>query len=176
MSQKRHEKLIKLDLLEEHALHLLEKRGVSIEDIAEIVLELQQPYIPEITLEECCRNVRHVLSKREVQYGVITAIEIDIATEKGSFSPILTEVLMHDEGLYGVDEILALSITNIYGSIGLTNFGYVDKVKMGIVAEMDEEKSERCNTFIDDIIAALAAAAASRIAHAQPARQDVDNH
>lgn len=87
MSQKRHEKLIKLDLLEEHALHLLEKRGVSIEDIAEIVLELQQPYIPEITLEECCRNVRHVLSKREVQYGVITAIEIDIATEKGSFSP-----------------------------------------------------------------------------------------
>lgn len=81
---------------------------------------------------------------------------------------------MHDEGLYGVDEIL--SITNIYGSIGLTNFGYVDKVKMGIVAEMDEEKSERCNTFIDDIIAALAAAAASRIAHAQPARQDVDNH
>ena len=35
--------------------------------------------------------------------------------------------------VYGIDEILALSIVNIHGSIALTNFGYADKLKPGII-------------------------------------------
>ena len=81
---------------------------------------------------------------------------------------------MRDESLYGIDEVLVLSIVNVYGSIGLTNFGYVDKLKPGIIGKLNDEKSEMCNTFIDDIVGALAAAAASRIAHAQPTRGQVN--
>ena len=40
---------------------------------------------------------------------------------------------------------------------------------MGIIGEIDRlgKESNRCNTFLDDIVGAIAAAAASRIAHAR---------
>lgn len=161
-------KYIKQSSLEDHAHQLLRDRGVRLEKIAEIVYDLQIQYIPDLTLDYCLENVIKVMKKREVQNAVITGIEIDIAAERGHFSPLLNDLLMRDEGLYGIDEVLVLSIINVYGTIGLTNFGYVDKLKPGIIGELNDEKSERCNTFIDDIVGALAAAAASRIAHAQP--------
>jgi len=74
-------------------------------------------------------------------------------------------ILKNDDALYGIDEILALSITNIYGTIGLTNFGYLDKAKPGILAELNSKTSGKVNTFLDDIVAAIIAAACSRIAH-----------
>ena len=62
----------------------------------------------------------------------------------------------------------------MYGTIGLTNFGYLDKEKPGILANIDNksfgDNKDKCNTFLDDIVAALAAAAASRIAHNQEER------
>lgn len=149
----------------QHTYDLLAKRGVTVEDIAEIVFDLQHRHVPGLTLEKCIENVHKVLGKREVQNAVITGIELDIAAEQGAFSPFLTQILMKDEGLYGIDEILALSITNVYGSIGLTNFGYVDKHKKGIIASLNSDTNGKCNTFIDDIVGAIAAAAAGKTAH-----------
>ncbi|MBG9989040.1 phosphatidylglycerophosphatase A [Aerococcaceae bacterium DSM 111176] len=165
---------IKDSILHDHAISLLKQRGVKLKDIAEIVFDLQKVYIDDLTMEECIKSVKKVLKKREVQNAVITGIEIDIAAENGAFSDVLSDLLMRDEGLYGIDEILVLSIVNVYGSIGLTNFGYVDKLKPGIVGKLNDEKSESCNTYIDDVVGALAAAAASRIAHAQPARDSIN--
>ncbi len=76
----------------------------------------------------------------------------------------LQSIVESDEGLYGIDEIIPLSIVNVYGTIGLTNYGYLDKEKIGIIKELDEQKGEYVNTFLDDLVAAIAAAA-SRIAH-----------
>lgn len=165
--------LLKPTLLEQRAYELLEQRGVTLKDIGEIVYELQSKYITDLTLEYCIENVEAVLRKREVQNAVITGIEIDIAAEKNLFSPLLCDLLMRDEGLYGIDEILVLSIVNVYGSIGMTNFGFVDKTKPGIIGRLDSAKNSHCNTFIDDIVGALAAAAASRIAHSQPKNDEV---
>lgn len=151
--------------LRESAIELMSERGVEIEDIAEIVYNLQIDYLPELTIETCCDSLNIVLSKREVLHSVLTGIAIDQATEKGLFPEPIQSIIASDEGLYGVDETLALSITNIHGSIGLTNFGYLDKIKPGVIREIDEDKEDECHTFLDDIIAALAAAAASRIAH-----------
>lgn len=158
------------DQLEQHAHNLLEQRGVKLVDIASIVYELQKEYVDDLTMDQCLENVIAVMRKREVQNAVITGIEIDIAAENEQFSPILSQMLLNDEGLYGIDEILVLSIVNVYGSIGLTNFGYVDKLKPEIIGVLNSEKLASCNTFIDDIVGALAAAAASRIAHAQPSQ------
>ncbi|MGO4937348.1 phosphatidylglycerophosphatase A family protein [Fundicoccus sp. Sow4_H7] len=169
----RKEEYLKQSLMEKHCYELLEQRGVKIEEIGDIVLDLQKNYVEDLTHEECVENLRAVLRKREVQNAVITGIEIDIAAENGHFSDLLSDLLMRDEGLYGIDEILVLSIVNIYGSIGLTNFGYVDKLKPGIIGKLNDNKDENCNTFIDDIVGALAAAAASRIAHSQPKDDDV---
>ncbi len=161
-------KLLKSSLLEQQAYDLLKQRGVGVNDIADIVYALQKQYVPDLTHDVCLENIYAVMRKREVQNAVITGIEIDIGAEEGKFSPLLTDMLMRDEGLYGIDEILVLSIVNVYGSIGLTNFGYVDKIKPGIIGTLNSEKDEHCNTFIDDIVGAIAAAAASRIAHSQP--------
>jgi len=157
---------IDLDNLEK-AIDLLKKRGVLIRDIAEITHEIQSEYYSNLTIEYCDENVLKVLEKTEVQNVIFTGIALDMMCEQGHVPEPLNEMMKTDYPLYGVDEILALGIVNVYGSIGLTNFGYVDKKKIGIIGRVDKlgKENETCNTFLDDIIGAIAAAAASRIAH-----------
>lgn len=143
----------------------LEQRGVTKNDIAELVLFLQKEYFVDLTIEECIHNVDMVLTKREVQNALLTGIQLDILAEEGKLLQPLQDIVLNDEGLYGCDEILALSIVNVYGSIGLTNFGYVDKLKPGILKKLNSKNGPRCNTFLDDIVGAIAASASSRIAH-----------
>lgn len=146
----------------------LEKRGVKLTDIAQVTYDLQKKYVATLTMETCMDHVVRVLMKREVQHAILTGIEIDRLAEEGLISEPLSTILLSDYGLYGVDEILALSIVNVYGSIGLTNFGFVDKTKPGIIGELDNKKGESkkvCNTFIDDLVGAVAASAASSVAH-----------
>lgn len=146
---------------------MLEERGVRLEDIAEITYDLQVKYVPELTEAVCLDHVERVVMKREVQNAILTGLELDILAEKGHIREPLRTKLMDDHGLYGVDEVLALAIVNVYGSIGLTNFGYVDKKKPGIIRELDiiGKDKDKCHTFLDDIVGAIAAAAASSIAH-----------
>lgn len=156
-----------MDELKEMTIDMLNRRGVELDDIAEIVQDLQKEYYPGLTKELCLENIEAVLSKREIIHAIITGIAIDELTEKKLLPEPLQSIVAADEGLYGIDEILPLSIVNVYGSIGLTNFGYLDKKKIGIIKELDSKKGEACHTFLDDIVAAIAAAAASRIAHSQ---------
>ena len=160
--------------LHERCLELLSERGVELEQIAELVYFLQERYVPGLTKEECLLNVNSVLKKREVQNAVITGIEMDKLAEEKKLHPLLNDVLSQDEPLYGVDEILALSIVNVYGSIGFTNYGYIDKVKPGILELLNDKSSGYCHTFLDDIVGAIAAAAASRVAHGYPEYQEAE--
>ncbi|QMV43767.1 phosphatidylglycerophosphatase A family protein [Cohnella cholangitidis] len=150
----------------------LTKRGVTKEQIGQLVMLLQKDYFPELTLAECVINVESVLSKREVQNAVLTGIQLDILAEEGKLLPPLQNMIAHDEGLYGCDEILALSIVNVYGSIGFTNFGYVDKLKPGVLRKLNDKNSGEIHTFLDDIVGAIAAAASSRIAHRKQAERE----
>ncbi|MNG40377.1 Phosphatidylglycerophosphatase A [compost metagenome] len=61
---------------------------------------------------------------------------------------------------------------NVYGSIGFTNFGYVDKLKPGILKKLNDKEDAQCHTFLDDIVGAIAAAASSRIAHRKQAERE----
>ncbi|NLJ91217.1 MAG: phosphatidylglycerophosphatase A [Clostridiales bacterium] len=153
--------------LQKIAIEQLRNRGVELTDIAMIVLELQKEYLPDITLEECISNIEHVLRKREVTHAVLTAIALDELAEKKLLPEPLQTIVETDDGLYGIDEVIPLSIVNVYGTIGLTNFGYLDKKKIGIIKALDEGKKNGVNTFLDDIVAGLASAAASRIAHSK---------
>ncbi|MBE3579801.1 MAG: phosphatidylglycerophosphatase A [Caldanaerobacter subterraneus] len=149
------------------AIALLKERGVNLEDMAVLVLDLQKKYYEDLMIEECIENLHHVLEKREVQNAILTGIALDKLAEQDLLEEPLLSILKRDEPLYGIDEILALGITNVYGSIGLTNFGYLDKVKPGIIGKLNAEKEKRCNTFIDDLVAAIVAAACARIAHSR---------
>ena len=153
--------------LEKYTYELLAERGVTLDDIAELVFYVQKP---NLKLEECRTSVASVLSKREVHNAIITGIELDKLTEQNKLSQPLQRIVANDESLYGIDEILAFSIVNLYGSIGFTNYGYLDKVKPGIIRKLDSEEGGRCNTFLDDLVGAVAAAAAGKLAHNEPNR------
>lgn len=151
--------------MKETCIALLKKRGVEIDDIIDITMDLQKPYIDNLTREEVHEDIMEILDKREVYNAVVTGIAIDIAVDqKALFDDDITKIIKEDFGLYGVDEVLAYGICNIYGSIALTNFGYVDKLKPGIIQIVNDDPNQ-CNTFLDDIIGAIAASAASKVAH-----------
>lgn len=145
------------------------RRGVVFEELTDILFDIQGGYHKDLTKEECNIHIERVLEKREVQHAVLTGIAIDELAEKKMFSEPLQGILERDEGLYGVDEILALGITNVYGSIGLTNFGWLDKEKPGIIGRFNDKKGGEVHTFLDDILCAIIAAAASRLAHTRKA-------
>lgn len=165
MHNKKNKYKYTMEELRNKCIRSLKDRNVDIKDIAQIVYDLQKKYYDSLSLDMCEDSIIRVLSKREVTHAVLTAIEIDKAVENGVFDEPIRSIIGSDQGLYGIDEILPLSIVNIYGTIGLTNFGYLDKAKHGIIKRLDTAIDGSCNTFLDDIVAALAAAAASRLAH-----------
>lgn len=165
--------VIQKNTLEEKARELLKSRGVTVEDIGELVLYLQRPYNDKLELATCIAHVEGVLKKREVHNAILTGIQLDMLAEEKKLMSPLQEILTQDEGLYGIDEILAFSIVNLYGSIGFTNYGYIDKVKPGILAELNSHEGPHVHTFLDDIVGAIAAAAASRLAHDNPSYSDI---
>ena len=155
----------KMEELTSMAIDMLNRRGVELKDIAELVYFLQERYYPDLTMEMCLESIDAVLKKREIVHAILTGIALDEIAEKTLLPEPLQSIVESDEGLYGIDEILPLSIVNVYGTIGLTNYGFLDKEKIGIIKELDSRKGVECNTFLDDLVAAIAAAAASRIAH-----------
>lgn len=148
----------------EEIIKKLTERGVEIRQVSDIVFQLQGQYHPTLSFAECHDSVLRVLDKREVQHALYTGITLDELAEKRQLPEPLQTIMDNDEPLYGIDEILALSITNIYGTIGLTNYGYLDKVKIGVLGQLNDNPS-KIHVFLDDLVAAVAAAAAARIAH-----------
>lgn len=151
--------------MKDKCIEALASRGVTIEDMVDLIVFLQQPYMGKIDRKEVHNDLMEILTKREVYFTVMTGIALDVAVDKENlFDEELQLKIKKDYGLFGVDEVLAYSICNLYGSIALTNFGYIDKVKPGIIGELNQNKSQ-CNTFLDDIVGALVAAGASKLAH-----------
>ncbi|MFD1361457.1 phosphatidylglycerophosphatase A family protein [Lentibacillus salinarum] len=152
--------------LETNAREWLSERGVTIDDIADLVYYLQSNYHDDLDMDTCRYNVNQVLGKREVQNAILTGIQLDRLAERKDLDEPLQRTIEIDESLYGIDEIVAFSIVNVYGSIGFTNYGYIDKQKPGILKHLNDKSTGECHTFLDDIVGAIAAAASSRLAHA----------
>ncbi|CAH0120027.1 MULTISPECIES: phosphatidylglycerophosphatase A [unclassified Paenibacillus] len=170
--------------IKDAALAKLAERGVTIRDIAQIVYEMQSPYNEDLQLNECEESVRSVLLKRELLHALLVGIELDVLAEKGLLSEPLQSIVASDESLFGCDETLALGSVLGYGSIGVTTFGYLDKNKIGIIKKLDTKSGKQVHTFLDDLVASIAASASSRLAHhyrdaeerANDRQEDADEH
>ncbi|WP_342512903.1 phosphatidylglycerophosphatase A [Sporosarcina sp. FSL K6-1522] len=158
-------KIVHSKVVTEAAKAALQRRGVTIEAIAEIVFELQIPYNKGLEMAHCIESVEGVLRKRELQHAILVGIELDELAEQGKLSAPLQQIVESDEGLFGVDETIALGAVFTYGSIAVTTFGHLDKNKTGIINELDTKTGKGIHTFLDDLVASVAACAASRIAH-----------
>lgn len=143
----------------------LERRGITLDEIAKIVLEMQLPYNDGLTIDHCIESVESVLRKREMQHALLVGIELDELAEQGKLSQPLQQIVGSDEGLFGVDEMIGLGAVLTYGSIAVTTFGHLDKNKVGIIRKLDTKMSGAVHTFLDDLVASIAACASARIAH-----------
>lgn len=152
-------------MLRDIVVQMLQERGVELSEIAEIVYTLQTPFNQGLTHEECLEAVERVMDKREVHYTVLTGIALDTAAEQNTLPEPLLTIIRNDEPLYGVDESLALAIASMYGTIGFTSFGYLDKNKMGVMARLDDKSRGQVHCFLDDLVAGIASAASARLAH-----------
>ena len=152
-------------VIEQATKDALMRRGVTIEEIAKIVFEMQLPYNVGLTIDHCIESIKSVLKKREMQHAILVGIELDELAEKKMLSEPLQQIIESDEGLFGVDETIALGAVFTYGSIAVTTFGHLDKNKIGLISELDTKSGGGINTFLDDLVASIAASAASRLAH-----------
>lgn len=149
-------------------MEILNERSVTLDDIVDCVEYLEKGFNSDLVVDRqlVSKHIMEILSKREVQHALRTGVALDVMAEKGLLEDkILEEIIVSDESLYGVDEVLAYGICNLYGSIALTNFGYIDRVKPGIIGVLNDNLNGSCNTYLDDIIGAIAASAASKSAH-----------
>lgn len=144
----------------------LKERGVTVEDIAAVTYKQQSRYTKDIEMSDCVESVEKILSFRDVFHYVQLAIAIDVLAEKKMLPYPLQDIVFHDLGLFGVDEVMGLDVAGTYGTIGQTNFGDIDVNKPGIVKKLNDDGKEEgiCHTFLDDIVGAIAAAASTRVA------------
>jgi len=62
--------------MKDDIVRALKQRGVGVEDIAQIVYELQRPYLPSLTFQMCRARVDAVLNTREAQHALLTGLAL----------------------------------------------------------------------------------------------------
>lgn len=149
-------------------LNSLTESEVSFLEMAKIVRAEQIKFRPKLTLQETAESINAVMKKRNVQFAFLMAIFNDLSAQNHLMFEPLQSIIFEDRGTFGGDEQIALEIANLYGTIGITNFGYLDREKQGFIKELDKLGKNNPNvttTFIDDIFSAVISAAEARSAH-----------
>ena len=108
-------KFYKYDMEELYELTVkrLEDFGIELVEIAKLVQELQGDYIVDLSLERCLESVESVVRKRESIHAILTGLALDDLANEGKLPEPLLSIIRDDEGLYGIDEILTLSLIHI---------------------------------------------------------------
>lgn len=161
----------------------LDKRGIDEWTVGNAAYAMQHQYYPDVTVEQFGSELTNVLKKREVLNNLAVGFALDDLANRSLLPEPLQTIVANDLGAFGVDEALALSITQLYGTVSSTNYGHADKEKIGFAKELDNSNGE-INTFSDDLFSALASAVCARFAHGsalqldEPATQSerIDDH
>lgn len=95
---------------------------------------------------------------------VMIALALDNMASAKALPDPLQDIVENDMWTMGTDELLAIGLAQLRGSIAVTNYGHVDVEKHGIIKDVDED-STRVTTFLDDIIGALASSVMAHVAH-----------
>lgn len=149
----------------------LNKRNINNETIGIAAYQMQHEYYPNITPAQFGNELINVLQKREVLNNLAVGFTLDNLANDGQLPEPLQTIVANDLGNFTVDEALALSITQLYGTVSSTNYGHADKEKIGFAKELDNSKGT-INTFSDDLFSALASAVCARFAHGSALQLD----
>lgn len=149
----------------------LNKRGIDEWTVGNAAYAMQHQYYPDVTVEQFGSELTNVLKKREVLNNLAVGFALDNFANRHLLPEPLQTIVANDLGAFGVDEALALSITQLYGTVSSTNYGHADKEKIGFAKELDNSKGT-INTFSDDLFSALASAVCARFAHGSALQLD----
>ncbi|KRM54774.1 phosphatidylglycerophosphatase A family protein [Lacticaseibacillus sharpeae] len=140
------------------------KKNVTPDAIAEVVYGLQHKFLPDVTVDEYKAEVLDTMHKREFLNNAMVGLALDNLAAADALPQPLNDIITNDVGVFGVDETIALGVSQLSGSIGITNYGFLDRTKPGIINQLDNAPG-KVNTFIDDLVGALASAVAGKMAH-----------
>lgn len=151
----------------DYIMNYFDDLGIDVNKIAEQAVDHQRKFIPELTYEDGYKRIHAILQKREVLNNLITAIALDETAQRGLLPKPLQQVVSADAGVFGVDEALALSTSQLFGTISTTNYGFLDVEKSDVAKHLDnlQKQGKRITVFIDDEVSALQAAVESSLAH-----------
>lgn len=150
----------------EFILTEFKKRNIFLSDLTELVLEGQKDYISDLTKMEVNKAIIGFLNKREVQHSLITAFSIDNMAMSKNLPEPFQSIIEEDSPWYGIDETIALETAALGGSIGTSNFGYLDKLKPGVIGKMNDaqKRGHFITTMLDDQLCAIVAACEGKLA------------
>lgn len=141
--------------------------GVDLHEIAKQAVDHQRKYLPELTYQDGYKRIYAILHKREVLNALTVAIQLDKLANKGMLDEPLQTIVKNDCGVFGVDETMAISLAQLFGSISVTNYGKLDVDKSEEAKKLDEmqKSGKKITVFTDDMVSALQASVESSLAH-----------
>ena len=141
--------------------------GITIDEMASEVLKEQARHNPWMILEDAKRAVEKVLRRREVQHALITALALDELADKHMLPEPLQSISEEDNPQYGVDEAIAIQTAGLYGTIAVTNYGYLDRDKTDLAKKLNDMQKAggHITTMTDDMISMIIASAEGSVAH-----------
>lgn len=144
-----------------------EELGISHLELAQEVLKEQTRHNPWMTLEDAYEAVEAVIRKREMQHALVTALTIDELADKKMLSEPMQSIIADDNPLYGIDETIALGTAGLFGTIAVTNFGFLDREKTDLAKKLNDEQKAggHITTMTDDLVSLIIASAEGKVAH-----------
>ena len=141
--------------------------GISRYELAKETLKEQTRHNPWMTLEDAYDAVEAVIRKREVQHALVTALTIDELADKKMLSEPMQSIIADDNPLYGIDETIALGTAGLFGTIAVTNFGFLDREKTDLAKKLNDEQKAggHITTMTDDLVSLIIASAEGKVAH-----------
>lgn len=143
----------------------LNTKGVTEKSIGELAMGLQKKFLPEVPLEKYISATLEISRKWDILNCCMVGIALDKSASNKQLDEPLQTIMDEDLGVFAVDEVLAYyGFATLYGGIGITSAGWLDKEKSGIIAKLDQDNTS-VNVFLDDLIVGLVACVSAKIAH-----------
>ena len=139
-------------------------QGITLKEMAIEAKRDQDEHGVKASVEDYIKAIENLLHKHDVLSIILTGFSIDRLAEQHKLPEPLQAIVENDLPLYSVDELLSIGLTEMYGGIAVTNYGFRDVKKRQLAKRVDESK-DHVNCFLDDLVSAIIACAEAIVAH-----------
>lgn len=139
-------------------------QGITIREMAKEAKADQDKHGAKASLDTYIKAIQNQLHKHDVMSCIMTGLALDRLAEQHKLPEPLQTIIENDLPLYSTDELISISLTQMYSGIAVTNYGARDVHKHALAKRIDDS-TEHVNCFLDDIISAIIAGAEAAVAN-----------